>query len=35
MQQNLWEQKLKKKIHNLESIEINRPRIGGCIFTGD
>ena len=30
----LW-QKLKKKINNLESIEINRPRIGGCIFTGD
>ena len=30
----LW-QKLKKKIINLESIEINRPRIGGCIFTGD
>ncbi len=26
--------KLKKKIPNLESIEINRPRIGGCIFNG-
>ena len=29
----LW-LKLKKKIPNLESIEINRPRIGGCIFNG-
>ena len=27
--------KLKKKIKNLESIEINRPRIGGCIYKGD
>ena len=30
----LWE-KLKKKISNLRSIEINRPRIGGCIYSGD
>ena len=30
----LWE-KLKKKISNLRSIEINRPRIGGCIYNGD
>ncbi len=29
----LW-LKLIKKIPNLESIEINRPRIGGCIFNG-
>ena len=28
-------EKLKKKIHNLDSVEINRPRIGGCIFKGD
>ncbi len=26
---------LKKKINNLESIEINRPRIGGCVYYGD
>ena len=25
---------LKKKLSNLESIEINRPRIGGCIYNG-
>ena len=30
----LWS-KLIKKIPNLDSIEINRPRIGGCIFNGD
>ena len=29
----LWT-KLIKKIPNLESIEISRPRIGGCIFNG-
>tara|TARA_B100000900_G_scaffold415079_1_gene443707 strand:- start:1623 stop:1994 length:372 start_codon:yes stop_codon:yes gene_type:complete len=27
--------KLKSKIPNLESVEINRPRIGGCIFSGE
>jgi len=27
--------RLKKKINNLESIEINRPRIGGCVYYGD
>jgi len=27
--------KLKNKISNLYSIEINRPRIGGCIFKGE
>jgi 6-pyruvoyltetrahydropterin/6-carboxytetrahydropterin synthase len=26
---------LKKKISKLESIEINRPRIGGCIYSGE
>ena len=30
----LWK-RIKKKIPNLESIEINRPRIGGCVFNGD
>ena len=30
----LWT-KLKRRIYNLESIEINRPRIGGCVFYGD
>ena len=27
--------KIKKKITNLTSIEIYRPRIGGCIYEGD
>ena len=27
--------KLNNKISNLYSIEINRPRIGGCIFKGE
>ncbi|OUU52899.1 MAG: hypothetical protein CBC25_02075 [Pelagibacteraceae bacterium TMED65] len=26
--------RLKKKISNLDSVEIYRPRIGGCIFNG-
>ena len=26
---------LKKKVPNLVRVEVNRPRIGGCIFTGD
>ncbi len=30
----LW-LKIKKKISNLESIEVSRPRIGGCIYKGD
>ncbi len=30
----LWK-RIKKKIKNLESIEINRPRIGGCIYFGE
>lgn len=30
----LWN-KLKEKISNLDSIEVNRPRIGGCIYRGD
>lgn len=30
----LWT-RLKNKISNLDSIEINRPRIGGCIFNGE
>ena len=29
-----WE-RIRKKIVNLESIEIIRPRIGGCIYSGD
>tara|TARA_B100001027_G_C15990793_1_gene208250 strand:+ start:111 stop:467 length:357 start_codon:yes stop_codon:yes gene_type:complete len=29
----LWS-KLILKINNLESIEVNRPRIGGCIYNG-
>ena len=29
-----WKQ-IKKKINNLTSIEIYRPRIGGCIYEGD
>ncbi len=29
-----WKQ-IKKKINNLSSIEIYRPRIGGCIYEGD
>ena len=27
--------RIKKKINNLYSVEINRPRIGGCIYTGE
>ena len=27
--------RIKKKISNLYSVEINRPRIGGCIYTGE
>ena len=27
--------KLEKKIKNLSSIEINRPRVGGCIYSGE
>ena len=27
--------RIRKKIVNLESIEIIRPRIGGCIYSGD
>ena len=27
--------KLKKKIKNLSSVEINRPRVGGCIYSGE
>jgi len=30
----LWE-RIKLKIKNLESIEINRPRIGGCVYRGE
>ncbi len=30
----LW-LKIKKKVSNLDSIEVNRPRIGGCIYSGD
>ena len=26
---------LKGKIKNLEKIEINRPRIGGCVYSGE
>ena len=29
-----WE-RISKKVVNLESIEIIRPRIGGCIYLGD
>jgi len=28
-----WE-RLKIKIKNLEKIEINRPRVGGCVYSG-
>ena len=27
--------RIKKKINNLYSVEINRPRIGGCFYTGE
>jgi len=27
--------KLKKNLNSVKSVEINRPRIGGCIFSGD
>ena len=30
-----WFWKNLKKISKLESIEINRPRIGGCIYSGE
>ena len=30
----LWS-RLIKKIKNLDSIEVNRPRIGGCVYKGN
>lgn len=30
----VWDS-LKKNIRNLKTVEINRPRVGGCIYSGE